>query len=117
MSNSVKTIDGIEYNFQLLKLRQAMQVQMSAIRLIAQSMGKGDPDDDLLYNIGCKICKGLVADGFEVTDVDGHFASKPMSFNKVIMAGMQLNFPDLFNELKKSGSSGILDKLQGAGLT
>lgn len=117
MSDSIKTIDGVEYNFQLLKLRQAMQVQMSAVRLVAQSMGKGEPDDDLLYNIGCKLCKGLVADGFEVTEIDSYFASKPMAFNKVIIAGVQLNFPDLFNGLKKSGSLGILDKLKGTGLT
>lgn len=116
MSNVV-TIDKIEFDYQLLKLRQAMSVQMAVVRLVSGTMGKGEADDDLLYTIGIKLCKGLLADGFEILDIDDFFQGKPLLFNKVIIEGAKQNFPDLFDALKKSGGNKLTEELKKVGLS
>lgn len=104
-------IEGKVYDFQLLKLRQAMAVQSKVARLIAQTMGKGDADDDLFYTIGERLCVGVVVDGFEITDLDAYFARSPMLFNQVVLKAAEANFPDLFKRLKKSVSVDTLENL------
>jgi len=115
--NETVTIDGVEYNFQLLSLKDALTIEAQVIGLISAVSGKSEIDYNILYNIGKKICKGLLADDFEITDIDGYFKGKTFLFNKIIMAGLKANFPDFFLELDKLGSdSAIKTALSKSGL-
>lgn len=108
--NEEVTIDGAVYDFQLLNLKDAMRIESKVIGLIGSVMGKTVVDDDALYNIGVKICKGLLIDGFEVTDIDDYFKGKAMLFNKAIIEGLKVNFPDFFSELENLGSGSAIKR-------
>jgi hypothetical protein len=115
--NETVKIDGVEYNFQLLSLKDALKIEAQVIGLISAVMGKAEVDYDILYEIGKKICAGLLVDDFEVTDIDGYFKGKALLFNKVIMQGLKINFPDFFSELNKLGSdSAIKQALSKSGI-
>ena len=103
-------IDGAEYNFQLLSLKDALKIESQVIKLISSVMGKSDMNYETLYEIGKKICKGLLIDDFEVSDIDAHFKGKALLFNKVIIEGLKVNFPDFFLELNSLGSDSEIKK-------
>jgi len=108
-------VDGKSYQFQLLSLADAMDVESRVASLIAQTMGKGEKDHGLLFAIGAKLCKGLTVDDFEVK-IEEEFRGKPLLFNKVIIAGAKANFPDFFTILAESGDSAIGEALAASGL-
>jgi len=103
-------INGEEYNFQLLSLKDALKIESQVIRLVSSVMGKTDMNYEALYEIGKKICKGLLIDDFEVSDIDAHFKGKTLLFNKVIIEGLKVNFPDFFLELNNLGSDSEIKK-------
>lgn len=94
-----KTIDGVEYDFQLLKLRDAAKIEMRVVALVTALQSGGQVDGDALYEIGLKICAGLTADDAEIASIDGYFAGKLLLFNRVVIAGLEINFPDFFSAL------------------
>ena len=100
-------VDGVEYNFQPLKVKQALAITKKVAMLIAKPEVAGDDD---IYNISKAICNGLLADDFEV-NFDQYFNGKIMLLFKVMMAGLQINFPDLFETAKKLGGSALEDAL------
>lgn len=108
-------IDGKSYQFQLLSLADAMDVESRVASLIAQTMGKGEKDHGLLYAIGSKICKGLTVEDFEV-ELNTEFKGKALLFNKVVIAGVKANFPDFFTVLAESKDSAIGEALAASGL-
>ena len=112
-SNKVK-INEIEYNFQPLKLRKAIGIAQK-VALIATNPAMAQDDD--LYNVGKTICAGLLADDFEV-NYDEYFTGKITLLGKVVLEGMKINFPDMFENLGKLGADSelnkILDKLESA---
>lgn len=111
MSNSNEaTIGGEVYNFELLKLKNALKIESKVISLIGAIMGKTSLDEDALYDIGIKICSGLLIDGFEIKDIDSHFRGKAMLFNKVIIEGLKINFPDFFSQLNALDSGSKIKK-------
>lgn len=112
-----KTIDGKDYQFQLLSLGDAINVTNKIGGVVAGLMGKGERDDDLIYAIGKKVCAGLTIDDFEVKDLDAEFRGKVLLFAKVLGAGIQANFPDFFSELKSKDSAiGEILKTSGLGI-
>ena len=108
-------IDGKSYQFQLLSLADAMDVESRVASLIAQTMGKGEKDHGLLFAIGSKICKDLTVDDFEIK-LEAEFRGKALLFNKVVIAGVKANFPDFFTALAGSGDSAIAEALAASGL-
>ncbi len=94
-----KTIDGVEYDFQLLKLRDAAKIELRVVALVSALQSGGQIDEDALYEIGLKICAGLTADDAEIASIDGYFAGKLLLFNRVVIAGLEINFPDFFSAL------------------
>ena len=94
-----KTIDGVEYDFQLLKLRDATKIEMRVIGLITALQSGGQVDEDALYEIGSKLCAGMTADDAEVASIDAYFAGKTLLFNRVVVAALEINFPDFFSAL------------------
>jgi hypothetical protein len=110
------TIDGKDYQFQLLSLSDALEVESQVAALVAGMMGKGERDHALLFSIGKKVCVGLTVDDFEVKDLDAEFRGKVLLFNKVIIAGVKANFPDFFTVLMGSEDSPIAEALKQSGL-
>jgi hypothetical protein len=110
------TIDGKEYQFELLSLADALEVESKVASLIAQTMGKGEKDHKLLYQIGKKVCAGLCVDDFEIKDIDEAFRGKPLLFNKVMIAGVKANFPDFFTLLAGNEDSAIMEAVKQSGL-
>lgn len=108
-------VEGKSYQFQLLSLADAMDVESRVASLIAQTMGKGEKDHGLLFAIGSKVCKGLTVDDFEV-DLNAEFKGKALMFNKVMIAGVKVNFPDFFTALAESSDSVIGEALAASGL-
>ena len=94
-----KTIDGVEYDFQLLKLRDATKIEMRVIGLVTALQSGGHVDEDALYEIGSKLCAGMTADDAEVASIDAYFAGKTLLFNRVVVAALEINFPDFFSAL------------------
>lgn len=109
-------IDGKEYQFELLELSDALQVESQVASLIAQTMGKGEKDHSLLYNIGKKVCVNLCEDAFEIKDIDSHFKGKALLFNKVMIQGVKVNFPDFFTMMAGDEGSAIAAALDKSGL-
>lgn len=105
------TIEGKVYNFQKLGLRDGASIQTKVIKAISALMGKSDLDEDLLFSIGEKLCKGLLVDDFEVNDIDEHFAGNLMLFNIVMMEGLKINFKDFFLKLEKLDSDSKIKNL------
>lgn len=107
MANFTETaeIDGKEYQFELLDLRDALHVESQVAAIVAQVMGKGEKDHTLLYKVGMKVCQKLCEDGFEVKDIDEHFRGKALLFNKVMIKGVQVNFPDFFTAIQSEDSA------------
>jgi hypothetical protein len=108
-------IDGKEYQFELLDLKDALHVESQVAAIVAQVMGKGEKDHTLLYKVGMKVCKNLCEDGFEIKDIDEHFRGKALLFNKVMIKGVQVNFPDFFTAIQ-SDDSAIGAALKKSGL-
>ncbi|MAO24260.1 MAG: hypothetical protein Unbinned3818contig1000_52 [Prokaryotic dsDNA virus sp.] len=113
---STVTIDKKEYQFELLDLEDAIEIESKIVALIAQTMGKGEKDHKLLFSIGKKVCANLCVDGFEVKDINEHFRGKALLFNKATILGVKANFPDLFDELKKKDALGLTELLKKSGL-
>jgi hypothetical protein len=111
-----ETIDGKAYQFQLLSLDDALQVESKVAALVAGMMGKGERDHTLLGSIGRTVCKGLTVDDFEVKDIDDEFRGAVLLFNKVVIAGVKVNFPDFFSILAGSEDSPIAEALRESGL-
>lgn len=109
-------IDGKGYQFQLLSLSDALQVESKVAALVAGMMGKGERDHSLLFDIGAKVCAGITIDDFEVKDLDSEFRGEVLRFNKVIIAGVKANFPDFFTVLMGSEDSPIAEALKQSGL-
>ena len=109
-------IDGKDYQFQLLSLSDALEVESQVAALVAGMMGKGERDHGLLFTIGKKVCVGLTIDDFEVKDLDAEFRGNVLLFNKVIIAGVKANFPDFFTVLMGSEDSPIAEALKQSGL-
>jgi len=97
--NTKKTIEGVEYDFQLLKLRDATKIEMRVLALITALQNGTPVDEDALYEIGSKLCVGLTADDAEIASIDAYFAGKTLLFNRVIVAALEINFPDFFSAL------------------
>lgn len=108
--NEEVTVEGIKYNFQLLGLKDAMKIESKVIGLIGSVMGKTVMDEDTLYDIGIKVCNGLLVDDFEVKSLDDHFKGKALLFNKVLLAGLRVNFPDFFLGINKLDSNSAIKK-------
>lgn len=111
-----QTIDGKSYQFQLLSLSDALEVESKVAALVAGMMGKGERDHALLFAIGAKVCAGITIDDFEVSDLDSEFRGQVLLFNKVIIAGVKANFPDFFTLLMGSKDSPIAEALKQSGL-
>ena len=109
---STEKIDGKEYQFQLLSLSEAMEVESQVIDLVASVMGKGERDHSLLYKVGKKVCKGLTIDDFECKDIDAEFRGKNLLFNKVMVRGVRANFPDFFELLAGLEDSPLTSAIQ-----
>ena len=108
-------LEGKSYQFQLLDLAEALDVESRVASLVAQTMGKGEKDHSLLFTIGSKVCKGLTVDDFEVV-IETEFKGKALLFNKVMIAGVKANFPDFFTALAASEDSAIGAALAASGL-
>jgi len=117
-NKSIETVevDGKEYQFELLDLKDALEVESKVASLVAQVMGKGEKDHNLLYSIGKKVCKNICEDGFEVKDIDAHFRGKALLFNKVMIQGVKANFPDFFSMIESGGDSAIMEAVKRSGL-
>ena len=113
---STAKIDGKEYQFELLSLEDALEVESKVASLIAQTMGKGEKDHKLLFQIGSKVCLNMCEDGFEVKDVSAHFRGKALLFNKVMIQGVKANFPDFFTLLAASDDSALMAVVKKSGL-
>ena len=113
---ATETVDGKVYQFQLLSLADALEVESQVASLVAGIMGKGERDHKLLYKIGAKVCEGLTADDFEVKVLDDEFRGKALLFNKVMIAGVKANFPDFFTLIAASEDSAIGAALKQSGL-
>lgn len=111
-----ETIDGKVYQFQLLNLDDALQVESRVAALVAGMMGKGERDHTLLGSIGRTVCKGLTVDDYEVKDLNDEFRGATLLFNKVVIAGVKVNFPDFFSALSASNDSPIAEMLRESGL-
>ena len=109
-------IDGKEYQFELLELVDAIEIESKAAALIAQTMGKGEKDHSLLYQIGKKVCHNLCEDGYEIKSIDAHFKGKALLFNKVMLQGVKVNFPDFFTLIAGSEDSAIMEAVKKSGL-
>lgn len=109
-------VDGKEYQFELLSLADALEVESKVASLIAQTMGKGEKDHKLLYQIGSMVCTNLCEDGFEITNLDQHFQGKALLFNKVMVQGVKANFPDFFTLLAGDNDSAIMAAVKKSGL-
>lgn len=105
-------IDGREYQYQLLSLSDALEVESQVAAIVAGVMGKGERDHKLLYTIGKKVCAGLTIDDFECKDLDGEFRGKALLFNKVLVRGVRANFPDFFEILAGLDDSPLAAALQ-----
>ena len=111
-----KTIDGKSYQFQLLSLDDALEVESMVAGLVAGMMGKGERDYSLLSKVGRKVCKGLTIDDFEIDDLDSEFRGKALLFNKIIIEGVRSNFPDFFSAIEGASDSPIAEALKQSGL-
>ena len=105
-------IDGREYQFQLLSLSDALEVESQVAAVVAGVMGKGERDHKLLYKIGKQVCEGLTIDDFECKNIDEEFRGKALLFNKVLIKGVKANFPDFFDLLAKMDDSPLSAAIQ-----
>lgn len=110
--NVTEKIDGREYQFQLLSLSDAMEVESQVAALVAGVMGKGERDHKLLYTVGKKVCIGLTINDFECKDIDAEFRGKALLFNKVMIRGVRANFPDFFELLARMDDSPLSAAIQ-----
>jgi len=105
-------IDGREYQYQLLSLSDALEVESQVAAIVAGIMGKGERDHKLLYKIGKQVCVGLTIDDFECKNIDDEFRGKALLFNKVLVRGVRANFPDFFEILAGLDDSPLASAIQ-----
>lgn len=105
-------IDGKEYQYQLMSLSDALEVESQVAAIVAGVMGKGERDHKLLYKVGKKVCHGLTIDDFECKDIDAEFRGKALLFNKVMIRGVRANFPDFFELLANQDGSPLAAAVQ-----
>jgi hypothetical protein len=99
-------IDGKEYEFTKLKLKQQVSMQAQVIRAGMALAQGGNFDIEFQYSAAKKLFKFMTCEGYEVVlkdddddAIDEFFDSDLALFNKVFYAAVKFNFPSIFAKL------------------
>ncbi len=117
-------IDGKEYEFTKLKLKQQVSMQAQVIRAGMALAQGGNFDIEFQYSAAKKLFKFMTCEGYEVVlkdddAIDEFFDSDLALFNKVFYAAVKFNFPSIFAKLTalaKDKDSALSQGLEKSGL-
>lgn len=102
MSEKTATIDGVEFNFVLMKVKDALEVESMILSYVVQAKGGTAVDHSMIFKIAEKVLKHCLIDG-EECDIEKHFSGRLMLLHKAALEGLKANSMDFFESLKAKG--------------
>lgn len=103
MTEATVNIDGVEFNFSLMAVKDMLEVESMIGSYIMQSKG-GTPDHSTIYQIAKKVLHGALVDGHDL-DFDTYFRGKLVLLHKAMLEGLKANAVDFLELLQSKGVS------------
>lgn len=102
MSGKTVDIDGVEFNFALMPVKDALEVESMIVSYVVQAKGGNSVDHGTLYQIAKKVLNGCLIDS-EDCDIDKHFNGRMLLLHKATVEGLKANCMDFLEALKAKG--------------